>query len=532
MKMMKKVATLLLAVCLVVPCFSMLTYARNAIMFEDPSTKVGETLTLKGVVELDNNIEDRKVVMTYDTSMLKFKDGNNVTEDAPGQLTYSATGEAGGKRVEFLMNFDVLKEGTTKVEVTSHEVYNTSDARVTCQQGSSTITIAAGEAPAVTPDEPTAEEPTDATAIVDVNGVSYTFSDNFTEEDIPQGFVAGTIEYAGTEHKVVLQENSGLTLGYLIDAEGTGEFFVYVVENATFAPYETINISESTTIVLLTTVEDVFLPETYVESTVTVNGVEFPAWQSAEEPDYCVLYAMNHLGEKSLYRFDIKEGTYQRFEAPVVEQEEEKTSMFGSLTDMLQNHLDYVILAGGLGFILFVIIVIILSVKLYNRNAELDELYDEYGIDLDDEEEEEDADVFDNMVINIDDEDDEDDEEAEEQTTMFVDIEEEVEDDIMMEEEAEAEDAGVEEDASSVAEEPVENVVEETVVSEKPTAEETVKAETEEEDIFAQAEAKEKIKSPADDLKELEAALQADEEDYLDDDEEVDFEMDFIDLDD
>jgi len=500
MKMMKKVATLLLAVCLVVPCFSMLTYARNAIMFEDPSTKVGETLTLKGVVELNNNIEDRKIVMTYDTSMLKFKDGDNVAEDAPGQLTYSATGEAGGKRVEFLMNFDVLKEGTTKVEVTSHEVYNTSDARVTCQQGSSTITIAAGEAPSVTPDEPTTEEPTDVTAIVDVNGVSYTFSDAFTEEEIPQGFVAATIEYAGAEHKVVLQESSGLTLGYLVDAEGAGKFYVYVVENATFAPYETISISESTTIVLLTTVEDVFLPEAYAESTVTVNGVEFPAWQNAEEPDYCVLYAMNHLGEKSLYRFDIKEETYQRFEAPVIEQEEEKTSMFGTLTDMLQNHLDYVILAGGLGFILFVIIVIILSVKLYNRNAELDELYDEYGIDLDDEEEEDDTDIFDNMVINIDDEDEEEDaqeadeedsqeadEEADEESSIFVDIEEEVEDDIVIEE-AEAEDVVVEE--------------------------EEVK------------------KSPTDDLKELEAALQADEEEYLDDDEEVDFEMDFIDLDD
>ena len=102
MKMMKKVATLLLAVCLIVPCFSMLTFAAEGeIKFTDPSTTVGETLEVKGVLEADSSIEDRKIVMIYDTSMLKFKSGDSVKETASGQLTYEATGSAGGSRVEF-----------------------------------------------------------------------------------------------------------------------------------------------------------------------------------------------------------------------------------------------------------------------------------------------------------------------------------------------------------------------------------------------------------------------------------------------
>jgi hypothetical protein len=36
MKVMRKIATLLLAICLVVPCFSMVSHAANRIMFEDP----------------------------------------------------------------------------------------------------------------------------------------------------------------------------------------------------------------------------------------------------------------------------------------------------------------------------------------------------------------------------------------------------------------------------------------------------------------------------------------------------------------
>lgn len=509
MKMMKKVATLLLAVCLIVPCFSMLTFAANQIMFEDPSTTVGETLGLKGVVSLDNNIEDRTIVMTYDTSMLKFKNGDNVTETASGKLTYNATGEVGGTRVEFMMYFDVLKEGTTKVEVESYTIYNTSDDPVTCAKGDSTIKIAAGDSPAVTTDEPTTDEPVADTATVEVNGVSYIFSDAFTEEDIPQGFVESTIDYDGAERKVVMNETSGLCLGYLVDANGEGKFFVYVSDNATFAPYETIDISDSVTIVLLTTVEDIVLPESYKAFNVTVNGTEFPAWQNIEDDRFCILYAMNNQGEKSLYQFDTEEDTYQRFDAPQVELEEEDTSLIGKLSDVLENHLDYVILGTGLGFILFVIIIIILSVKLYNRNAELDELYDEYGIDLDDEdgEKEEEQEVLD-LNLDVD--------------TIFANIDDETEDDVVMEttEDDSAEENDEEEDDSEVE---VEFFVQEAVSDDKDITGDT-------EDVLGDTEnvMEDTVVVETEDI----AKAVEEDESFFDDDDEVDFEMDFIDLDD
>ena len=200
-----------------------------------------------------------------------------------------------------------------------------------------------------------------------------------------------------------------------------------------------------------------------------------------------------------MYRFDIQEGTYQRFQAPAVEEEEEDVPLFGKLSEMLQNHLDYVILGTGLGFIFFIILIIILSVKLYNRNAELDELYDEYGIDLDDEE---DSDSEDEMIINIDEEDD----------VEF----EEVEEDVVFEEVDEVE------ETEEVASEEINEEVAEAQVAEEPEAKS---------EILLQDEPKEDDREPVDDIKSLQAALQADEE-YLDDDEELDFEMDFIDLDD
>lgn len=496
MKVMRKIATLLLAICLVVPCFSMVSHAANRIMFEDPSTAVGEKLALKGVIQTDSAMKDRKVVMTYDTTMLKFVSGDGVTETAAGQLTYEAKGAAGGQRVEFIMNFDVLKEGTTQVKVEDYTVHSTADARLTCEKGYSTIKIAAGTTPAPVVDE---DEPSeDVGAIVEVAGETYTFTEEFESSDIPEGFVESTLEYAGTNYKVVAQEETGLYLGYLVNASGEGNFFLYVPENATFAPFVQMEISDSTVITFLSNVDDIVLAEPYEMSQAEINGSTFPAWQNTENTDLWVLYAINNQGETSLYQFDSVEGTYQRFEKPVVEEEEE-LSFMAKLDEMLGEHINTVIYVIGIGFILLLVLVIVLSVKLYNRNAELDELYDEYGIDLfDDEVVEKKADKQDSRIINLDEEEDFDYEteyesEDEEEDTFTL-ISEETEDDIVIAELDEVE-----------ADEAVEDDEEVEVVEE--------------------------IQDPEDAIKAVAAEIEKDEK-YWDDDDDIDFEMDFIDLDD
>ena len=155
---------------------------------------------------------------------------------------------------------------------------------------------------------------------------------------------------------------------------------------------------------------DVVLPEEYKATTVVLNEHDFPAWQTENADGFCILYAINNQGEKSLYQLDNTEGTYQRFVAPEVNEEFPDDSIIGKLSILLENHLDYVILGTGLGFLLFLLIIIILSVKLYNRNAELDEIYDEYGIGFED-------DTKDDVMLDIDDEDDDEYDEDEDDIT-------------------------------------------------------------------------------------------------------------------
>lgn len=402
MKMMKKIATIVLAICLFVSCFSMMAFAADGkIMFTDPQTKVGETFEITGVVQkTSGNFGKIEIAMKYDAEMLKFVKGDGITESQSGKLTYigDATNDV-GERKEFKFSFEALKEGTTKIEITSATIKNVSGTTLDYTKGSSSITIAAGEGTQNPTNDPVTTTGDDG-ATVEVQGQSYQIVSEFPESAIPEGYEVTTMEYDLKEYKVVYNEEFGLNLAYLVNEEKAGAFFMYVESDATFAPYKAIEISDSTTIVLLTEVEEVILPKTYTKTTVVMDNFDFPAWKAEDAGEFCVLYALNNYGEKALYQLDNAEGTYQKFIAPEVTDEILDDSFIGKLSDLLQNHLDYVILGTGLGFLLLLIVIIILSVKLYNRNAELDELYDEYGIDLDDKTEED-------VVLDVEDEEDE-----------------------------------------------------------------------------------------------------------------------------
>lgn len=417
MKTMKKLTTLMLTICLLVACFSMSAFAADGkIMFTDPQTKAGETVEVKGVVQkASGNFGKIEIVMKYDTDMLKFKSGNGITESEAGKLTYKgdATHEV-GERKEFTFSFTALKEGTTKIEITSATIKNVSGTVLDYTKGSSTVTIAKGEGTTPTTNTVTATDTT-----VDVNGVSYNISNEFPEGAIPEGYEKSTLDYDLQQYDVVYSEEFGLYLAYLVNEDKTGDFFMYVEADATFAPYEEIEISDTLKIALLSDVSDIVLPEEYRATTVVLNDHDFPAWQTGDADGFCILYAINSYGEKSLYQLDNTEGTYQRFVAPEVNHEFADDSFIGKLSSLLENHLDYVILGTGLGFLLFLLIIIVLSVKLYNRNAELDEIYEEYGIDFDDKTE-------DDVVLDLEDEEeyDEDEEDITEEeldeATLFV----------------------------------------------------------------------------------------------------------------
>lgn len=134
--------------------------------------------------------------------------------------------------------------------------------------------------------------------------------------------------------------------------------------------------------------------------TLPLNGKEFPAWQNTDNADYYVVYVLNADGEKGLYQYDAFDKTYQRFAGdagPADDGDSKKESsaegLWGKIQDFIQDFLDIIVIIAAAVFLILLIMLIVTAVKMRHRDMELDDLYDEYGIDLDEEEEQKPAKV-------------------------------------------------------------------------------------------------------------------------------------------
>ncbi len=388
MKAFKKLAGMILAVCLMVPMFSILAFAADGVlMFSDPSTKVGENVNIDLVVRSDGGtVGDVSVTMNYDTSALEFVSGDGFSADGSGSLTYTGTGSS--SELRSTMTFRALKQTDTTLTVNSSSAVLSSGETLNLEQGSSAISIAAADDGSTSVEASgTAAAGTSTDITVSVNGTDYNFSEAFTTADIPEGYSETTMTFNGEERKFVANE-SGITLGYLVDASGAGTFFLFQQDDATFVPFAQVTISDTTSLIPLDNVEAVKLPDNYEQSTLTVQGYEFPIWSDPSVSNrFYVIYALNtRTNEAGLYQYDAEDETYQYFEAPAsTEDTDSGAALPGAFGQFISEHVMVVVTAMAVICLLLLILMIIFAVKLVHRNKELDDLYDEYDIPFDDE---------------------------------------------------------------------------------------------------------------------------------------------------
>ena len=390
MKFLKKVLAAVACVCVLATSVTLTSHAAGGrISFADPSTAVGDMVDVKCVLKSSSgSLGSSSVILSYDASALKFNSGDGVT-GGDGTLTYSGNG--GSSEVSFTMTFQALKEGSTEITVASQDVKSSSGSEVKLTEGKSTVTIAAGD-PSKIVDDTQAAEGADTAAsgdvTVEVNGTSYTLSD-FVEASLPAGFTKTTMNYEGADRPMAYNETNGIYLAYLTSADGNSNFFLYDDSNATFAPYEEIDISDTTTIVLLSDTS-VKLPSNYAQTTLTLNGQEFPVWQDNDKDGFYLMYAVNNNGTKNFYEYDSQENTYQRCDVKqdtgASNAKKKANGFFDKMQNVIDGHFKVFAIIFIIILLLLIIRLIVVRVKLRNRDIELDDLYDEYGIDLEEEE--------------------------------------------------------------------------------------------------------------------------------------------------
>ncbi len=259
-------------------------------------------------------------------SSLKISPGTLSPAFSPNVTSYTAQV---GASVDKLAVSASAKDSKAKVLVSGDSGLkvgaNTVVCKVTAEDGQTTksYTITVNKLDTVdVPSEAETEAETEAVGTtpvvtngldVEIDGVSYTVATEFDASLLPEGYTQSTCTYGGSE--VQCGNGNDLTLLYLQGADGNGEFYIYIPESGVLSPYVTIDVTAKS-ILVLPPDESVQIPDGFMETTIQLNGtykVQGWVWKSDEQQKYCVVYGMNESGEKSLYRYDIAEKTFQRY---------------------------------------------------------------------------------------------------------------------------------------------------------------------------------------------------------------------------
>lgn len=150
---------------------------------------------------------------------------------------------------------------------------------------------------------------------VNLNNQNLGVLNDYSKVDTPKGFEKATEKLDNQDVSVLKNENTGLTLIYLIDDSGQAGFYVFE-DGKVLRKYETITIL-SKTYVILDVSKDIEKQDGLVRGKVTIGELELDGWTFEDEnhQNYSVVYLMNDAGEKNLYVYENTEGTLQKYAA-------------------------------------------------------------------------------------------------------------------------------------------------------------------------------------------------------------------------
>lgn len=236
--------------------------------------------------------------------------GNGVTS-----VTISAPSSQGGK-VEIAGNYTNLAVGNNYITIKSHAP----NGKVMTYKVNVFRLEPPTEPPTPAPTEPPTEPPADIA--IKIDGVEYNVSSDYSQDIIPQGFYVDLDTYNGKDVMVAKNDDMGLTLMYLVDTDGNGEFYNYDGKN--FYRYVVIKSINGSYIVYDSRKAGTGLEGT--ESDMMIGEQIIRGYQDVVNKDFVYFYGMNSAKEFGWYSYDLKDNSIQRmnvptFEEPTVEEE-------------------------------------------------------------------------------------------------------------------------------------------------------------------------------------------------------------------
>ncbi len=273
----------------------------------------------------------------------------------------------------------VSVQGADNLVIGENEVV----CKVTAEDGTTSktytirVTKVEGEAPENTETNGGSESSKEP---VNVQEGNWTAADTFDASLLPEGFTVTDYVYGGKTIQAGVNDK-GVTLIYMNDENGNGEFFVYDAESGVLAPYITVRMAEK--MILVLPPEDIpegtELPENFKPCTIDIGEHTVNGWIYSKDTEdtleYCILYGQNADGEKNFYRYDQKEMTLQRYfqDPDAAELRKLNTEVIEKYNSLVEDYnVRGYIVAGLFGvciLLLIVLIILLLTRKPKNTSG-------------------------------------------------------------------------------------------------------------------------------------------------------------------
>lgn len=224
-------------------------------------------------------------------------------------VNISATASQGGK-VELGGPYNNLAVGNNAITIKSYApngkvmTYNINVVRAPAPAPEPT------PEPATEPETETETEPVKDTTVT-IDGKEYVISKTFPEDEIPDGYTAGTLDISGDTIETVTNDVTGLNLVYLTDADENGAIYIYDKETKTFEKYIAFK-SGKNVYVYLDASHASEKPEGMAETKCEIQGTEVKVYTPDKDSEFVYFYAVNSKGERIWYVYDTVEKTIQR----------------------------------------------------------------------------------------------------------------------------------------------------------------------------------------------------------------------------
>ena len=376
-------------------------------------------------------------------------------------VNISATASQGGK-VELGGPYNNLAVGNNAITIKSYAP----NGKVMTYN----INVVRAQAPAPAPETEPATEPETETetepvkdTTVTIDGKEYVISKTFPEDEIPDGYTAGTLDISGDTIETVTNDVTGLNLVYLTDADENGAIYIYDKETKTFEKYIAFK-SGKNVYVYLDASHASEKPEGMAETKCEIQGNEVKVYTPDKDSEFVYFYAVNSKGERIWYVYDTVEKTIQRSNNTSSQPAISDDNMQKELDSLKQDNdklteskaslikgRNITFIAGGVVLAALIVLVVVLAAhKSEEKHSVVIPDEDDYDYDNEDD---------DSQSDNAQDEPD----------ALLAAAEENTE-------------SGSAEEEQAATEEPVQDTEEETVVPEAGEAEETEVPETDTEE--------------------------------------------------